>query len=134
VRLCNNRPIIGQTVYNAGFNYFVNFHLKYDFNPSIFQGRIIRYTPGAALMSDGCVQAGQSGGPMFNANGHLMGICVSNIKAYKTIYPNINTAVPIHEIKTILEDFAKTNGNSLTDQYHRLTIISCFVYRCWSFK
>ncbi|TMW42262.1 hypothetical protein DOY81_012657 [Sarcophaga bullata] len=108
VRLAQTKPCLGQTVYNAGFPYFVNFNLKYDFNPSIFQGRIIKYTP-AAIMSDGCVQAGQSGGPMFDEHGGLMGICVCNIKVDNIVYPNINSAVPIISIRSILEDYAKTN-------------------------
>ncbi|KAM7345536.1 peroxisomal leader peptide-processing protease [Cochliomyia hominivorax] len=108
VRLAQTKPSLGQTVYNAGFPYFVNFNLKYDFNPSIFQGRIIKYTP-AAIMSDGCVQAGQSGGPMFDEHGGIMGICVSNIKMDNVVYPNVNSAVPIIAIRSILEDYAKTN-------------------------
>lgn len=107
-RLSSQKPSPGQTVFNAGFPYFVNFNLKYDFNPSIFQGRIIKCSPGA-IMSDGSVQAGQSGGPMFDQNGQILGVCVSNIKLENVVYPNINTAVPIYEIRSILEEYAKTN-------------------------
>uniref|UniRef100_A0A1A9V209 Peroxisomal leader peptide-processing protease n=1 Tax=Glossina austeni TaxID=7395 RepID=A0A1A9V209_GLOAU len=108
VRLAQTKPCLGQRVYNAGFPYFANFNLKYDFNPSIFQGRVIRFTP-AVIMSDGCVQAGQSGGPMFNEHGNIMGICVSNIKVDETVYPNFNSAVPVISIRSILEDYAQTN-------------------------
>uniref|UniRef100_A0A1B0B5E8 Peroxisomal leader peptide-processing protease n=1 Tax=Glossina palpalis gambiensis TaxID=67801 RepID=A0A1B0B5E8_9MUSC len=108
VRLAQTKPYLGQRIYNAGFPYFVNFNLKYDFNPSIFQGRVIRFTP-ALIMSDGCVQAGQSGGAMFNERGNLMGICVSNIKVDETVYPNFNSAVPVISIRSILEDYAQTN-------------------------
>ncbi|XP_020717724.1 uncharacterized protein LOC101449967 isoform X2 [Ceratitis capitata] len=112
VRLSNVKPSLGQNVYNAGFPYFVNFNLKYDFNPAIFQGRIIKYTPGA-IMSDGCVQAGQSGGPMFDEQGCILGICVSNIKVGNVVYPNLNTAVPICQIRTWLEQYARTNDIKL---------------------
>uniref|UniRef100_A0A1A9WJX7 Peroxisomal leader peptide-processing protease n=1 Tax=Glossina brevipalpis TaxID=37001 RepID=A0A1A9WJX7_9MUSC len=108
VRLAQTKPYLGQRVYNAGFPYFLNFNLKYDFNPSIFQGRVIRYTP-AIIMSDGCVQAGQSGGPMLDKQGNLMGVCVSNMKVDDKVYPNFNTAVPIISIRSILEDYAQTN-------------------------
>lgn len=108
VRLSGAKPSLGQTVYNAGFPYFVNFNLKYDFNPAIFQGRIIKCSPGA-IMSDGCVQAGQSGGPMFDEQGSILGICVSNIKVGNVVYPNLNTAVPICQIRTWLEQYARTN-------------------------
>lgn len=112
VRLSGAKPTLGQTVYNAGFPYFVNFNLKYDFNPAIFQGRIIKCSPGA-IMSDGCVQAGQSGGPMFDEQGCILGICVSNIKVGNVVYPNLNTAVPICQIRTWLEQYARTNGNQV---------------------
>lgn len=62
-------------------------------------------------MSDGCVQAGQSGGPMFDEHGCIMGVCVSNIKVDNVVYPNINNAIPIITIRSILEDYARTNGN-----------------------
>lgn len=109
VKLSTSKPHTGQMVYNAGFPFFVNFHLKHDFNPSIFQGRIIKCSPGA-IMSDGCVQAGQSGGPMFDESGSVLGICVSNIKMDNVIYPNCNTAVPISDIRDTLEQYAKTDG------------------------
>ncbi|XP_054741257.1 uncharacterized protein LOC129246444 isoform X1 [Anastrepha obliqua] len=108
VRLSSAKPTLGQTVFNAGFPYFVNFNLKYDFNPAIFQGRVIKCSPGA-IMSDGCVQAGQSGGPMFDDQGYILGICVSNIKVGNVVYPNLNTAVPIYQIRTWLEQYARTN-------------------------
>ncbi|XP_067634240.1 uncharacterized protein [Eurosta solidaginis] len=108
VRLSNAKPTLGQTVYNAGFPFFVNFNLKYDFNPAIFQGRIIKCSPGA-IMSDGCVQAGQSGGPMFDEKGCILGICVSNIKVGNIVYPNLNTAVPVCQIRSWLEEYARTN-------------------------
>ena len=56
------------------------------------------------------LQAGQSGGPMFDEVGSVLGICVSNLKLDNTIYPNLNTSVPICDIKDILEQFAKSNG------------------------
>lgn len=109
VRIARNRATLGQTVYNAGFPYYVNFNFKYDFNPSIFQGRIIKCDRGA-IMSDGSVQSGQSGGPMFDQNGCILGVCVSNIKHDDIVYPNINTAIPTYDIRRTLHEFATTNG------------------------
>ncbi|XP_061396453.1 peroxisomal leader peptide-processing protease-like [Musca vetustissima] len=129
VRLAQTKPCLGQTVYNAGFPYFVNFNLKYDFNPSIFQGRIIKYTP-AAIMSDGCVQAGQSGGPMFDEHGNIMGVCVSNIKMDNVVYPNINNAIPIVTIRSILEDYAKTNDIHILNNL----VANPDIQRVWALK
>lgn len=109
MRMAKGPATVGQTVFNAGFPYYVNFGLKYDFFPSIFQGRIIKCDMGA-IMSDGSVQSGQSGGPMFDQNGSILGVCVSNFKIDDIIYPNINTAIPICDIRNTLRQFARTNG------------------------
>ncbi|EDW73936.1 uncharacterized protein Dwil_GK21671 [Drosophila willistoni] len=129
VRLARQRATLGQTVYNAGFPYFVNFNFKYDFNPSIFQGRIIKCDTGA-IMSDGSVQAGQSGGPMFDQNGYMIGVCVSNIKVDDMIYPNINTAIPICDIRFTLHEFAKTNDVKILNNL----VASQDVHRVWSLE
>ncbi|KAH8413819.1 hypothetical protein KR222_008839 [Zaprionus bogoriensis] len=129
VRLARNRATLGQTVYNAGFPYYVNFNFKYDFNPSIFQGRIIKCDRGA-IMSDGTVQAGQSGGPMFDQNGDILGVCVSNIKYEDVVYPNINTAIPTYEIRQTLREFARTSDVKVLSNL----VASQEVCRVWSLE
>lgn len=100
LNLSDRKPCLGQSIYNAGFPFFTNFTDTDDttFSSSIFEGRIIKYSTGV-LISDGTLQAGQSGGPMFDENGFILGICISNLKLDQSIYPNINTAVPICDIK-----------------------------------
>ncbi|KAI8040131.1 uncharacterized protein LOC128254423 [Drosophila gunungcola] len=129
VRLARSPATLGQMVYNAGFPYFVNFSYKHDFNPSIFQGRIIKCDAGA-IMSDGSVQAGQSGGPMFDQNGCILGVCVSNIKLDDIVYPNINTAIPICEIRNTLQQFARTNDVKVLSNL----VASQDVRRVWSLE
>ncbi|XP_060655422.1 uncharacterized protein LOC132790755 isoform X1 [Drosophila nasuta] len=129
VRLARNRATLGQTVYNAGFPYYVNFNFKYDFNPSIFQGRIIKCDNGA-IMSDGSVQAGQSGGPMFDQNGNILGVCVSNIKHEDVVYPNINTAIPTFDIRQTLQEFARTSDVKVLSNL----VASQDVRRVWSLE
>ncbi|XP_030388457.1 uncharacterized protein LOC115634714 [Scaptodrosophila lebanonensis] len=129
VRLARNRATMGQTVYNAGFPYYVNFNFKYDFNPSIFQGRIIKYDQGA-IMSDGSVQAGQSGGPMFDQNGCILGVCVSNIKYDDIVYPNINTAIPIWDVRATLYEFARTSDVKVLNNL----VANQDVQRVWSLE
>lgn len=129
VRLSRNRATLGQTVYNAGFPYYVNFNFKYDFNPSIFQGRIIKCDQGA-IMSDGSVQAGQSGGPMFDQNGSILGVCVSNIKHDDVVYPNINTAIPTFDIRQTLQEFARTSDVKVLNNL----VASQDVRRVWSLE
>ncbi|KAH8301789.1 hypothetical protein KR059_011804 [Drosophila kikkawai] len=129
VRLAKGPATLGQTVYNAGFPYYVNFGFKYDFNPAIFQGRIIKCDTGA-IMSDGSVQAGQSGGPMFDQNGCILGVCVSNIKMDDIIYPNINTAIPICDIRNTLQQFARSNDVKVLSNL----VASRDVGRVWSLE
>ncbi|KAH8233120.1 hypothetical protein KR026_004536 [Drosophila bipectinata] len=129
VRLAKKPAAIGQTVYNAGFPNYVNFSFKHDFSPSIFQGRIIKCDTGA-IMSDGSVQAGQSGGPMFDESGCILGVCVSNIKMDDHIYPNINTAIPICDIRNTLQQFARTNDLQVLNNL----VASQDVQRVWSLE
>ncbi|XP_016974347.1 uncharacterized protein LOC108041076 [Drosophila rhopaloa] len=129
VRLARSPATLGQMVFNAGFPYYVNFSYKHDFNPSIFQGRIIKCDTGA-IMSDGSVQAGQSGGPMFDQNGCILGVCVSNIKLDDIVYPNINTAIPICDIRNTLQQFARTNDVAVLSNL----VASQDVRRVWSLE
>ncbi|XP_017070480.2 uncharacterized protein LOC108107448 [Drosophila eugracilis] len=129
VRLAKSPATLGQMVYNAGFPFFVNFSFKHDFNPSIFQGRIIKCDTGA-IMSDGSVQAGQSGGPMFDQSGCILGVCVSNIKLDDVVYPNINTAIPICDIRNTLQQFARTNDVKVLSNL----VASPNVHRVWSLE
>ncbi|XP_055308925.1 peroxisomal leader peptide-processing protease [Sitodiplosis mosellana] len=100
---------IGQTVYSSGFPHFTSLGKVHDFFPSIFEGRITKISKGV-IFSDASVQSGQSGGPMFTDDGHLIGITVSNSKddAYQLIYPNINMSVPVYEIFPILQQYGKS--------------------------
>ncbi|XP_037940931.1 uncharacterized protein LOC119673897 [Teleopsis dalmanni] len=129
VRLSSRKPSLGLQIYNAGFPYFANVNFDSDFNPSIFQGRIIKCSTGA-IVTDGCVQAGQSGGPVFDENGCVLGICIANTKIDNVIYPNINTAVPICDIRLILENFAKTNDITVLNNL----VANDEIQRVWSLQ
>lgn len=61
------------------------------------------------------LNAGQSGGPLFNETGQIIGISVSNSKdnSYDSIYPHINMAVPIADIFPALKKFATSKGKVL---------------------
>lgn len=107
---------IGQTVYSSGFH--IPFHplssnigSTPNFFPSVFEGRITKISKGV-IFSDAIVQSGQSGGPMFTDDGHLIGITVSNSKddVYQLIYPNINMSVPVYEILPILQQYGRSKG------------------------
>lgn len=83
----------------------------HEFFPSIFEGRITKISKGV-IFSDASVQSGQSGGPMFNHEGYLIGITVSNSKdeAYQLIYPYVNMSVPVFEIFPILQKYGNSKG------------------------
>lgn len=80
-----------------------------DLRPAIFEGRIIKCNP-SLLVSDGMVQSGQSGGPMFEDNGVLVGISVSNIKWKSNIYPNLNSTVPVAAIASSIKEYSRNGG------------------------
>ncbi|XP_055380045.1 uncharacterized protein LOC129611117 [Condylostylus longicornis] len=126
VSLSDNRPYLGQNIFNAGFPFFTNTQEK-NFAPGIFEGRVIKYKPGC-IIADATLQAGQSGGPMFAENGTILGICVSNLKLEKTVFPNVNTSIPACDIKYVIEKFAKTNDISVLNKL----IASPEVKKIWS--
>ncbi|XP_031627413.1 peroxisomal leader peptide-processing protease [Contarinia nasturtii] len=107
---CYTTPTkIGQKVYSSGFPHFTSLGKVHEFFPSIFEGRITKISKGV-IFSDASVQSGQSGGPMFNLDGHLIGITISNSRdeAYQLIYPNVNMSVPVFEIFPILQQYGKS--------------------------
>lgn len=111
---CYQTPTkIGETVYSSGFPHFTSLGKVHDFFPSIFEGRITK-TSNGVIFSDASVQSGQSGGALFNADGCLIGIIVSNSKddAYERIYPNINMSVPVYDILPTLQKYGRTKGKA----------------------
>lgn len=105
---------IGQTVYSSGFPHFTSLGKVHDFFPSIFEGRITKISNGV-IFSDASVQSGQSGGALFNAEGCLIGIIVSNSKddVYERIYPNINMSVPVYDILPTLQKYGQSKGKHI---------------------
>lgn len=110
--------MVGQRIYNAGYPYFSpsSRDTLSDVRPAIFEGRIIKCHP-SQLITDGLVQSGQSGGPMFDENGRLVGISVSNIKWKSQIYPKLNSAVPVAAIATTIKEYSR-NGGKLLLKFH----------------
>lgn len=110
-------PAIGSKVFCVGFPLFSSLANKNNFSPSIFNGFVTKYSTGI-LWTDAQVQAGQSGGPIFDAVGHLVGICVSNTRDEITqkLFPNVNMAVPVCDIfRTIEKYFKLGNKETLTE-------------------
>lgn len=113
---CHTTPsAIGDVVYSSGFPHFTSLGEVKNFLPSIFEGRITKTSKGV-IFSDASVQSGQSGGPLFNADGQLLGVCISNSKddKYQLIYPNINMSVPVFDILPILQKYVKSKGTNST--------------------
>lgn len=100
------------------------------FSPSLFDGAITK-TDAGMFYTDCSVQAGivvavsleiglqqnrlclgQSGGPIFDEHGALLGVCVCNAKDDNgLIFPNVNMCIPIWDIYGILEEYSRTKGN-----------------------
>lgn len=111
---CYSSPAyIGEAVYSSGFPHFTSLGRSQAFLPSVFEGRITKMSKGV-IFTDASVQSGQSGGPIFNQDGNLLGISISNSKddAYQLIYPNINMSVPLYDILPILLKYGNTKSKS----------------------
>uniref|UniRef100_T1GFV0 Peroxisomal leader peptide-processing protease n=1 Tax=Megaselia scalaris TaxID=36166 RepID=T1GFV0_MEGSC len=79
-----------------------------EFNPSQFYGHITNWSHGL-IQHDAIVHYGQSGGPLFDLNGNVLGICVSNLKYEDKIYPKMCFAINLIGIKSVLEKFNSSN-------------------------
>lgn len=80
-----------------------------EFNPSVYEGHITRHNR-YVLQHDATVQSGQSGGPLFDGSGRLLGICVSNLKCDEEIHPQMCFSIPLTVVKKKLEVFNKSGG------------------------
>lgn len=111
VPLAKYKPVVGSRVYCVGFPLVPSLAQQNHFSPFIFDGIVTKYSPGM-MYTDCIVQAGQSGGPIFDLDARLLGICVSNTKdeVKGHIFPSLNMAVPVRDIYRILEKYFETNG------------------------
>ncbi|XP_058121749.1 uncharacterized protein LOC131294916 [Anopheles ziemanni] len=116
-RLANYIPSVGQRLYAVGFPVFKSLAMGSNFKPSIIPGRATKYSKGI-LFTDCSVQYGQSGGPIFDENGCLIAIAVSNFKSSldNRIYPFHNMCVPVKDIYNILMQFSQTNDPLALEQ------------------
>ncbi|XP_049542184.1 uncharacterized protein LOC125955226 [Anopheles darlingi] len=112
-RLANYIPAVGQRIYSVGFPVFKSLASKLTFKPSIIPGRVTKYTEGI-LFTDCSIQYGQSGGPIFDENGLLVAIAVSNFKSSldNRIYPFHNMCIPVQGIHATLAQYADTGDKS----------------------
>lgn len=111
VRLAKYKPVVGSKIFSIGFPLVPSVAQQNRFSPFIYNGVITRYSPGM-MYTDSVVQAGQSGGPIFDLDSRVIGICVSNTRDEQKgrIYPSINMAVPTRDIYRILEKYLETQG------------------------
>ncbi|XP_038119264.1 peroxisomal leader peptide-processing protease [Culex quinquefasciatus] len=109
-QLANYQPKIGQPVYSVGFPLFKSFGWSDNFRPTIYRGRVTKHSVGI-LFTDCPVQAGQSGGPLFDDRGDLLAVMVSNFKSAldDRIYPWHNMCVPVWDLHRVLEEYCETN-------------------------
>ncbi|XP_049295761.1 uncharacterized protein LOC125770345 [Anopheles funestus] len=112
-QLANYIPRIGQRLYAVGFPVFKSLANGSIFKPSIIPGRATKYSEGI-LFTDCSIQCGQSGGPIFDENGLLVAIAVSNFKSSldNLIYNCHNMCVPVKDIYSILENYSKTRDKA----------------------
>ncbi|XP_053674107.1 peroxisomal leader peptide-processing protease [Anopheles nili] len=111
-RLANYIPSIGQRLYAVGFPVFKSLAVS-SFKPTIIPGRATKYSKGI-LFTDCSVQSGQSGGPIFDKDGLLVAIAVSNFKSSldNQIYPFHNMCVPVGDIYSMILQYSDTNDKT----------------------
>ncbi|XP_040157606.1 uncharacterized protein LOC120897061 [Anopheles arabiensis] len=115
-QLANYIPRIGQRLYAVGFPVLKSLARGINFKPSIIPGRVTKYSEGL-LFTDCSIQCGQSGGPIFDENGLLVAIAVSNFKSSvdNLIYNCHNMCVPVKDIYSTLERYSITRDKTSLD-------------------
>uniref|UniRef100_A0A182VH05 Peroxisomal leader peptide-processing protease n=1 Tax=Anopheles merus TaxID=30066 RepID=A0A182VH05_ANOME len=115
-KLANYIPRIGQRLYAVGFPVLKSLAREINFKPSIIPGRVTKYSEGL-LFTDCSIQCGQSGGPIFDENGLLVAIAVSNFKSSvdNLIYNCHNMCVPVKDIYSTLERYSITRDKTSLD-------------------
>ncbi|XP_058464490.1 peroxisomal leader peptide-processing protease [Malaya genurostris] len=118
-KLAHYTPSVGQIVYSVGFPLFKVFGSINTFKPSIYKGRITKHSKGV-IVTDCPVQAGQSGGPIFDFQGNLLALMVSNFKSTYDckVYPHYNMCIPICDIYEILKEYSESNDPVVLKQLH----------------
>lgn len=97
---------VGQEVFAAGFPFYST---DDECNPSVYKGHLTKHNR-YVLQHDATVQSGQSGGPLFDRYGGVLGICVSNMKCDDEIFPQMCFCIPLDIVKKKLEQFNKSKG------------------------
>lgn len=127
-----NTTTIGQRVFATGFPHFYAL-AKVQFAPSILEGRITKVGE-HMLQTDASIQAGQSGGPLLNADGDVVAVMVSNTRessALGRIHPHVNMCIPMGAIVEILAEYAECKGWCWKSNEIILKIInSCIRFGC----
>lgn len=59
------------------------------------------------LQTDANISPGNAGGPLFNANGEVVGIVIANVSSDA----NISFSIPIDDVKPLLSNFLNTPGD-----------------------
>lgn len=95
-----------QTVFAAGFPIYSD---RNEFNPSIYQGHITKCNRNI-LQHDATVLNGQSGGPLFDDSGRVLGICVSTMINNNENFQQMSISIPLALVKSKLEIFNKSRG------------------------
>ncbi|KAL5287057.1 TYSND1 family protein [Megaselia abdita] len=116
---------VGQEVLAAGFPFYSS---EDEFNPSVYSGHITRHNQ-FILQHDATVQSGQSGGPLFDGSGKVLGICVSNLKCDNDIYPQMCLSIPLSIVGRKLQAFNKSRDIKDLDE---LGSVSDDVRQSWN--
>ncbi|XP_049821756.1 peroxisomal leader peptide-processing protease isoform X2 [Aethina tumida] len=108
IKIAQIHPSIGEEIYAGGFSLFSD---EFGGSPTISKGNI-SHVQKYMIKTTANINAGASGGCILNENGELLGIIVSNIKLPEnSVYPRVNMAIPISEVKPILDLYMTHNDS-----------------------
>uniref|UniRef100_A0A8D8X0H3 Peroxisomal leader peptide-processing protease n=1 Tax=Cacopsylla melanoneura TaxID=428564 RepID=A0A8D8X0H3_9HEMI len=98
-------------------------------------GNISHYsnlTEHCVMLQTSCtVEAGISGGALFDSAGLLIGVIVCNVTDHNVVYPHVNMAVPICTIYPVLDAYLRTKDPTILG---KLNVFNIRTKQTWNFE
>ena len=140
--LCNNRPELLQDIYVAAFPFGVKFSTSVKVTKGIISSLTGLGNNSSNIQIDAAIQSGNSGGPILDDLGNVVGVAVSKLDAkymfeeFGVIPENTNFGIKSNVVRSILDsnsvDSPSANKSSISkSQLGKMISDGTYYISCW---